>query len=208
MMPTNFISGIDVSNHQQTIDWSLTSRCGISFAMIKASESTNFTDGFFSKNWTAAKQYGLARGAYHFGRPSQTSGHAEANYFLSVVQDIQVGDSLVLDLEDDVVDPNADLAAYCIDFLTTVEQRVGFKPLLYSRTNYLTSHKCINNAQLGEYGLWLAAYQRTLPSLPGGWPFWALWQYTSAGILPGITGQVDMNLYNGDVASLKRYGKL
>jgi GH25 family lysozyme M1 (1,4-beta-N-acetylmuramidase) len=208
---TAFTPGIDVSNHQGTIDWPLVARC-TDIAIIKASEGPDptgayFTDKFFAANWKGAKDNGLARAAYHFGRPSHGSGHDEANYFLSVVTSITQGDVLVLDLEDDRVSSTADLAAYVIDFMQTVEAKVGFKPMLYSSKSYLDAHKCSNNPTIAQHGLWIAAWQTTLPTLPAGWSFFAIWQYYDKAKLPGISTLVDVNYFNGDLTSFKRYGK-
>ncbi len=200
--------GIDVSNNNGVIDWSLAARCGIGFAVIKASEGTGFTDPDFATNWASAQANGLVRGAYCFGRPSGGSGHADANYFLSVVKDIQVGDFLALDLEDDRVSPNADLAAYALDWFATVEAAVGFKPMLYSGAYYLQPHNLENNAQISQHGLWLASWQTTVPPVPPGWGFTAMWQYSANGTLPGITGAVDLDLFQGSIDLLRKYGKL
>lgn len=212
-MPTNFISGIDVSNHQGTIDWALTARCGISFAVIKASEGPDATkaeypDQFFTANWKAAKDHGLVRGAYFFGRPSHSSGHNDAKLFLAHLTDLQVGDFLALDLEDDRVSSHADLLAYVVDFMATVKAAVGFNPLLYSSHSYLSAHNCEGKAELKDNGIWLASWQLTIPPTPNGWDFLAMWQWNDKGTLPGVKTVVDLDFFNGTVDQLRRYGKI
>ena len=204
--PTKWTLGVDVSNHQKVIDWPLVSRCGPQFAICKATESTTFTDPYFAANWKGARDNGLVRGAYCFGRPSAGSGHADANYFLSVVKDIQQGDFLVLDLEDDAVPPNADLLAYAVDWFKTVKAAVGFNPLLYSGHYYLAPHNLEGKAELKDNGLWLASYQTQPPPVPKGWDYFSIWQFTDRGVVPGI-GNVDMDLFNGPIERLKLYGK-
>jgi GH25 family lysozyme M1 (1,4-beta-N-acetylmuramidase) len=96
--------GIDVSNHQGTINWnSLKSK--VAFAYIKATEgtskthsksycarsprstynpsTTDFIDPDFSANYKGATKIGIIRGAYHFARPDKSSGAAQATYFLA-----------------------------------------------------------------------------------------------------------------------------
>lgn len=203
--------GLDVSNHQGVIDWPLVARCGPQFAVIKATESTDYTDPYFTANWQGAKNNGLVRGAYCFGRPSKGSGHADAHYFLSVVNTslggIEQGDFLVLDLEDPNVAANADLLAYAVDWCATVKAAVGFNPMLYSGAYYLAPHNLEGKVELKDNGLWLASYQTQPPPPPTGWTFWAMWQYTANGVVPGITGVVDMDLFHGDIGLLRRYGK-
>jgi GH25 family lysozyme M1 (1,4-beta-N-acetylmuramidase) len=199
---------IDVSNHQRSINWALVGQCGPPAAIIKASEGTNYVDPYFVANWQGAKANGINRTAYHFGRPSSNSGHQEAHYFLSVVSDIQVGDSLALDLEDDLVSPTAGLLAYTLDFLQTIEASLGFKPLLYSSNSYLSEHGCIGSQELAQYGLWIADWQTSqFPATPSPWSVVALWQYGS-GPVPGIQGAVDLSVFNGSLDQLKKYGKL
>ena len=56
-------------------------------------------------------------------------------------------------------------------------------------------------AQNGYDVLWVAHWTAaSSPTVPGGnWggKSWTFWQYTSDGVVPGITGRVDMNRYNG-----------
>jgi GH25 family lysozyme M1 (1,4-beta-N-acetylmuramidase) len=201
------VQGIDVSNNQGKIDWTLAGDAGYEFAFIKRSEGTDFVDQFFDANWKGAKDNGLVRGAYHFGRASVNSGHTEAKFFVDLVKDWQTGDIAILDLEDDKVPAGAGLADYTVDFCETVRSLIGFAPMIYTGTYYLTDHGMIGDARLGGYGLWLAAYQTTPPPAPAPWDFWAVWQYNDHGRVPGIAGDVDINLFNGPRSQLVKYGK-
>lgn len=54
---------------------------------------------------------------------------------------------------------------------------------------------------LNDRKLWVAHYTTNpYPLLPQGWDSWWLWQYTSSGRLPGYTGNLDCNRFNGDDA--------
>ncbi len=44
---------------------------------------TGFIDGYFSDNYIGATNNNIIRGAYHFARPSVSSGAAQAEYFLA-----------------------------------------------------------------------------------------------------------------------------
>ena len=56
-------------------------------------------------------------------------------------------------------------------------------------------------AENGYHVLWVAHWTTaTAPIVPGGaWggDGWTFWQYTSSGPVPGISGRVDLNRYNG-----------
>ena len=60
------VQGIDVSYFQGDIDWQKVGDAGVHFAYIKATEGGDRLDPKFIDNWRAAKQAGVARGAYHF----------------------------------------------------------------------------------------------------------------------------------------------
>ncbi|KAF9550608.1 hypothetical protein CPC08DRAFT_322352 [Agrocybe pediades] len=75
--------GIDVSHWQGNINWGAVKSSGVSFAYIKATEGTTYKDPQFSSNYVGATNVGIIRGGYHFARPSESSGAAQANFFLA-----------------------------------------------------------------------------------------------------------------------------
>lgn len=75
--------GIDVSAHQDAIDWARVAGDEIDFAYIKATEGGDFVDRRFAENWAGAGSAGLDRGAYHFFTLC-TPGAVQAENFLSV----------------------------------------------------------------------------------------------------------------------------
>jgi GH25 family lysozyme M1 (1,4-beta-N-acetylmuramidase) len=60
---------------------------------------------------------------------------------------------------------------------------------------------------LGNYGLWLADWQDTLPSAPSPWSFVAIWQNTDSASVPGVSGNCDGDFFNGTRDRLVLYGK-
>src|SRR5581483_4646356 len=62
-------NGIDVSHYDGAITWPSVKAGGIEFAIMKATENTNFVDPQFAANWTGAGASKVIRGAYHFFRP-------------------------------------------------------------------------------------------------------------------------------------------
>jgi lysozyme len=198
------ILGIDVSDYQGNVDWNAVAQSGRQFAFAKATEGTNFVCRTFAGNWAGMQAAGLIRGAYHFARPDSNSPEAEADFFLQQVGDLSPGDLLVLDLEAG----SGDLSAWASAWLQHVYEQVGFRPLLYSGSWFLSPHRCTSNDFLGQHGLWLAAYQSEMPSPPPGWPVLAFWQHTDAASVPGVGGGCDQSYFNGDdIETLKKYGK-
>ena len=197
--------GIDVSNHQASIDWTAVRASGVEFAFIKASESTDFLDPYFSYNWAASKRVGVARGAYHFARPERNGPIEEAQFFLRVVQDhgLETGDMLVLDLETG----HGNLSNWAYRFVRTIADIVGFMPLIYTSPSFIVEHQLHLEPRLMECGLWLASWGSVFPEPVVPWDIVAFWQYTDSGTVPGIDGGVDCNRFNGPVEAIRAYGK-
>ncbi|MDP9324961.1 MAG: hypothetical protein M3O87_00300, partial [Candidatus Dormibacteraeota bacterium] len=203
-------NGPDVSSWQhpngQGINWSSVHTDGHSFAIVKATESTSYTNPYFAGDWSAIKANAMYRGAYHFARPADSSGAAQANYFLSVVGNTSEGGDLppALDLEvSDGLSPSA-LVAWTQSFVQTIEAGTGRKPLIYSYPSFWRNQMG-NSTAFTSYPLWLADWTGgSGPNypLPGGWSQYTFWQYTSSASVPGISGNVDMSQYCCDSASL------
>lgn len=208
---TTYPLGIDVSNNNGGIVWDKVVNAGVQFGIAKITEGVGFRDGYFQDNWAEMKRLGLVRGAYHFALPSQTGAVAEADYFVDAFaalgEYLEPGDFVALDLEDPAA--RGDLSGWTFDWLQRVEQRLGFKPLVYSSPAYINEHGLANIPQIGEYGLWLARWGiPTPPPAPAPWSLVAIHQthVGAAGSMPGVQGEIDMNRFNGDIESLKRYG--
>jgi lysozyme len=75
--------GIDVSAHQNHVNWPQVAGDGVDFAYIKASEGGDFVDRRFLENWRGAGEAGLDRGTYHFFSLC-TPGLVQARHFLAV----------------------------------------------------------------------------------------------------------------------------
>lgn len=197
--------GIDVSHWQGIIRWD---NVEAEYTIIKATEGTTFFDQKFLANKSGARAHGILCGYYHFARGGDAK--AEAEYFVKKVGDIREGEFLVLDWEI----PHASPVAWCKAFLDHITALVGFRPLIYTNYARVLQYDW-SPVVAGNYGLWVARYPKPdfgiyVPLLKPGsgkWPFWVLWQYSSKGKVPGVTGNCDMNILNGDLAMLKKYGK-
>ena len=92
--------GIDVSHYQRDVNWPAVASSEVEFCFIKATERTAWVDDYFERNWRAAQDVGLFRGAYHFARVG-ADAKAQAAHFFSVVGGLGFRDlPPVLDLED------------------------------------------------------------------------------------------------------------
>lgn len=196
--------GIDVSNHQGIVNWTAVAASGIQFAFAKASEGTGFIDPFFARNWQGMKDAGLLRGAYHFFRPG-LGAITQANLFIQRVQSLAPGDlPPVIDVEV----PDGQSAAVIVNGIKQWIERVrtvlGRDPLIYTGPSFWQTRTGNSTAFSQKFPLWIAHYGVAQPIVPGGWPFHTFHQFTSSGHVNGVSGNVDMNRFNGDVAGLRR----
>ncbi len=172
--------------------------------MIKASESTDYVDPMYATNRAAAQAAGMWTGAYHFARPSTAAGDAvaEADHFAATVK-LGAGDLIpALDIEvTGGLTPSA-LTAWVTAWLQETTTRLGVKPMVYTSPafwqKYLADTRSI--ADLGYKVLWVAHWgvsQPTVPAQNWGGHGWTFWQYDDCGTVPGISGCVDLDRYNG-----------
>lgn len=195
------LPGIDVSHWQGAIDWDAVEDDGVEFAFIKATEGGDYTDPRFAANWAGARQAGVVRGAYHFFRP-QTDAMAQVAHFLRTVQ-LAPGDlPPVLDVEVTDGRSAAQIAAGVRTWLQEVERVTGRRPILYTRASFWTGQM---GGGFGGYPLWVAHYGVSSPNIPAEWSGWTFWQHSDAGRVDGISGDVDLNWFNGDRAELNAF---
>jgi GH25 family lysozyme M1 (1,4-beta-N-acetylmuramidase) len=226
-----FVTGVDVASWQHPgtsgttcgspIDWYAVKNAGHSFAYIKATESTTYTNPCFAQDWQGAANAGLYRGAYHYARPALPISTAldQARYFVSRAGSMTGSQDLpgFLDLEETGGLGQSDLAQWTRTFLGEVTRLTGKAPMIYVG-RFFWRDAVGNPADIGQqYRLWLPDYhcQRFdgslfcdpntdsyAPSGFAGWSSWTFWQNYSVGAVPGIPGGVDMNRFCCDLASL------
>jgi lysozyme len=208
-LPENFRLGVDVSHHNENLDWDGIKNAGASFVFIKITDGVGTRDKQAKVNADNAKQKGLRIGYYHFCHPDTKMGGsvendatAEANEALKVMAGLQKNDlPLVLDLETGLggVDSPLSQANYLL-WVTTFIERIktvsGADIIIYGNRPYLNS-KLPTGHDLGKHKLWLAAYPAKpdcdKTDCPIGWKDWAIWQYTEDGVI-GKNPKLDINI--------------
>lgn len=200
----------DISNYQGTVNFDLLAPA-LDGVIVEARDGTTEINTF-GPDWYQAGEHGLARVAYMLMRPSQGTGRQNAEWLLETLttNGFNAGDNISLDFEEEINNPDgspANLLAFAIDATQTIAG--GLKGLLsipYSSVGYLLAHQIINSPYLASCGIWLDDMQTAhTPTLPPGWNNWTIWQYAQ-GNLPGISGIVDLDLYNGTIDQLLARG--
>lgn len=191
---------IDTSHHnsdapKHPIDWQRVFAAGIRKTYLKATESTNFKDTAFPRDYPAAKAAGIMRGPYHFFRGDK-SGAAQAKWFADYVGADQGEIVPGIDVEAGAEGvTKAQFTLRLHECLLETEERFKHKPSLYTsavKIQELTTQP----AWIAEYKLWLAAPDVPVPPLPAGATEYWIHQYSWAGVVDGIDGAVDLDREN------------
>jgi GH25 family lysozyme M1 (1,4-beta-N-acetylmuramidase) len=203
------LQGIDVSSYQGNINWGQVAGSGIAWAYAKATEGTGFQDVTFPGNWSGMKAAGVKRGAYHFFHPG-IDGTLQANYFLNYVGPIGAGDlPPMLDWEVSDGVSGATASANARAFINTIIARTGKVTVIYTSPGLWSG---FGASGFGGQPLWVANYFNcycnsagVCPNTPSGWTNWVMWQYSDRAPIPGISGNVDKDEFNGDLAALDAF---
>ena len=196
------IQGIDAARFQERIDWPAVRRAGIRFAFLKATEGGDLLDPKFKSHWRGTKRVGIARGAYHFYYFC-TRPEVQARWFIRNVP--KAGRNLppVLDMEWNPFSPTcqrrpaaATVRAEMKVWLDLVTGHFGQRPIIYTTPGF---YKDARLDRLKGYEFWLRTTAKTpREAYPG--QSWRFWQFTATGIVPGIEGDTDRNIFNGSAA--------
>ena len=196
------VQGIDVSSHQGEIDWQAVADSGIRFAIIRAAfrgygqEGRLVEDCRFAENISGALAAGLDVGVYFFSQAvTVEEAQEELALTLDLIAPYEITYPVVYDWERMPADRDArthevtgeTLTAMAAAFCRGAEE-AGYTPAVYANQNlaYLT----LDLSQLKAWPFWLAQYS----SAPTFYYRYDLWQYSHTGTVPGIQGNVDLNL--------------
>jgi lysozyme len=193
--------GIDVSEFQGKIDWTLVETIEenypLEFVFIRATAGNDREDGQFKENWLGAKNRKMIRGAYHYYRPNENSLE-QAELFIKTVH-LHKGDlPPVLDIEKLPKGQSLDsLKIGLRRWLKAVEAHYKVKPIIYTGEKYYDDFL---KEDFSDYLFWIANYNFYREKIGEDWLFW---QFTEKASVPGIKGNVDVNIFNGDVEQLR-----
>jgi lysozyme len=196
------LTGIDVSYYQGTIDWAKVAASGRAFAIARIGDGADFIDPKFATNYAANKQRGLIRGSYQFFRAGDDPVK-QAEIVLAHIGMLADGDlPPVIDIE--VLDGQsaATLISRARKWLEIVEAGIGRPPIVYTSPGFWST---LGNPDFSRYPLWVAHWGVSCPSLPGNWKAWKFWQHSESGTVSGISGAVDLDKFDGDLAQLKAF---
>lgn len=202
--------GIDVAKYQGIIDWQQVADSGVEFAIVRVGYRT-IADGELREDPSArynlqeASKAGIALGAYFFSTAvTEEEALEEARWVASYIAKYPITYPVVYDCES-YSDPTSrqytltkgqrtDIA---LSFLDEI-QRLGYEGMFYSSRNEMYNEHQWEVSRIEEnYKIWVAQYpEQPYPQTPESSYFGThhMWQYSTEGIVPGITEPVDLNV--------------
>ncbi|MBK7857733.1 MAG: hypothetical protein IPJ65_03705 [Archangiaceae bacterium] len=200
----NTVQGVDVSMYQRGINWSAVKASGMAFAITRIGDGT-YQDPYFDQNWAGIKAAGLIRGAYQFFEPG-IDPTTQANIVVAKVGRLGAGDlPVMLDVEATGGQSPATITARIHTWMNVVAAGTGKKPFIYTGAYFWDSN--VQSYDFNSYALDVAWYGTNCPGVPNAWANqgWTFHQFTSTGSVSGISGNVDVNVFNGTYAQLQAF---
>jgi GH25 family lysozyme M1 (1,4-beta-N-acetylmuramidase) len=206
------MNGIDVSKYQNHINWSKVDAHGIDFALVRIGmgNTANQVDPHYRENVDQALAHGLHVGGYYFGyATSPADARREADVCNQLLQPYRgkLLFPIAYDYEYNSVDyfrrvmgrdpTNEEIDSFACAFLDRLKS-YGWFVNIYTNIDFIRSGRFKNAVK--KYDVWLADYS-------GGPDYPCYIQQTgSAGHIPGISGNVDIDVSFRDYPTMIRAG--
>lgn len=192
---------LDVSRWQGNIDWDKVKASGkVDGVMLRAlgyKGGKPYVDTTFERNYAACAARGIPVGVYFWLGSTVTGGMANTTAMLRSALE---GKTFQLPIAIDVEDPKlkvltpAELSALVRLYAAEIE-RLGLYAMVYTYSNFADT--ALDMDALAAYDLWIADYRGMRPTRKHG-----MWQYTSRGKIPGVSGPVDLSHAYKDYAAI------
>lgn len=194
------VLGIDISEFQTVTDWNAVKEAGVEFVIIRVGYRTYssgelYLDDLAQQHYREAREAGLKVGAYFFSQAITTQEATdEAVMLLDAIRDWEVEMPVVFDWE---YMGDSSRASHltreeltdCTRIFCELVEAKGYQPVFYFNQNQ--ARDLLNLSELKNFGFWLAMYTERMT-----YPYrLQLWQYSCTGQVPGIEGDVDLDLY-------------
>jgi lysozyme len=191
--------GIDVSRHQQNLDWDRLVRDEKPhFVYLKATEGTLIRDPAYERHRRQLEEHGVLWGAYHFFG-HRTSGREQARNFIATAG-LKKGNLYpVLDIEAHrfFKDPEKmvrEVQAFCEE----IRREYGVRPILYASSNFYRRYLQAD-FPAASHAIWIADYSN-IPDID-----WLLWQHTDNHRTAGHGSGIDRNVFAGEPGDLQKW---
>ncbi len=194
--------GVDISKHNGQVNFNSIKSAGVDYVMLRLGARGYSTgqislDDNFVENMEAAVEAGLDIGVYFYSQAvSLEEVMQEVNFVIQNLEPYRahITYPVAFDMEN-VPNDKARIDGLSRDDKTAIAnaflggiQAAGYAPMIYGNKEWLI--KNVDLAKLQDYDVWLSQEQ-DIPDYP--YQF-AMWQYTTTGVLNGVSGDASLNL--------------
>lgn len=206
-MKKTLYKGPDISYHNGNVNIKKIRDAGYKRIGIRAGYGKNNVDEKYVVNALACFNLNVAPLVYWFSYAyNSTMAGAEADYCIAQVEKYWSKCPIAFDFEYDSVNyarkrgvnvTKQLVTDMAIAFLQKVKA-AGYLPVIYTNKDYLNKYFDINRIvkALGKVYVWYARYTSSLSTAEIDLA--DIWQYTSSGSVPGISGKCDINIFYTD----------
>lgn len=203
-------TGIDVARYQGTIDWKRLRTSSVDFAMVRlgyrsASDGAIVEDSNARYNLQEAQKNNIMLGAYFFSTSvSEEEAIEEANWAADILDQYSITYPVAYDCEGYLEQTSrqygmtAEERTDCaLAFLKQIEKR-GYEGMFYASKNELEEDNQWQTSRIEKnYKIWVAQYPSVSYPVTASSSYSGvhhMWQYTTNGVVPGISQNVDLNV--------------
>lgn len=192
--------GIDVSAYNQVTNYAQVAAAGKKVAILRVTERNNLPDSTFEANYNGFRKAGVKVGVYKFSYAlTVAAAETEAAGVLAAMKGRRLDYPVFYDLEWSTQRslPSVSLNAIVYAFRKRIVD-AGYRFGIYCNTDW---YKNVLDVAALPYDYWIAAYpyNDTGNIVEGLRPSYGMgWQYSSKGRVPGIVGDVDLDVFYKD----------
>lgn len=193
------IKGIDVSEFQGSIDWDKVKADGIEFAILKVGFGMDITsqdDKYIERNIEECERLNIPYGVYLFSYANTVAkASSEAEHTLRLIAGHKMPMGVWYDIEDNNTSGsvNKETLTNIINTYCNTIKNAGYEVGIYANLNWLENK--IEDSVQEKWSVWVAQYNSECQYKKD----YVIWQYSSSGKVDGISGNVDMNYFYGEL---------
>ena len=189
-------AGIDVSQHQEKIDWDKVKNMGVDFAILRlgwiGNKDNHTLDTYFERNYSECKRLNIPVGVYVYCYSDSVKHIKEgANWTVKKLNGKTLDLPVVIDMEDSSITDagKKELSKMCVEY-NEIIAKAGYKPGIYANRHWFDTY--LDKDLRTKYTCWIAHY--TSSSSINYEDTFTIWQYSSAGKVGGISGNADLDI--------------
>ena len=189
-------AGIDVSQHQEKIDWDKVKNMGVDFAILRlgwiGNKDNHTLDTYFERNYNECKRLNIPVGVYVYCYSDSVKHIKEgANWTVKKLNGRALDLPVFIDMEDSSITDagKKELSKMCVEY-NEIIAKAGYKPGIYANRHWFDTY--LEKDLRTKYTCWIAHY--TSSSSINYEDTFTIWQYSSAGKVGGISGNADLDI--------------